>query len=332
MRLHLLPLWTVLPLLLHAESQNPHIRFTGAPTDGGQNCSSCHSTFGAANSDTRGSVSIDITQYNPGVSQMIHVTVSHPTAVGWGFQMTARTVTDETQEAGNFASGTQVQVRCDDGSAFGAPGPCSNTREFAEHDPAPKGVPGSFTFIVPWTPPVNEVGDIRFYVSAVAADGDATAQGDRVYTTVVTISPVGACTLTSRPSVRTAVNGASFQPPISSNAMMTVFGANFQVPGRTRLVGGGDIQNGQFPTQLACVEVLINNQPVPIAYIQQDQINIQAPSFTGTAPLMLVIVLNPGKPNELRSDIATLNSIQTFAPAFFLVPGGNSVAAQFANT
>lgn len=306
-----------------AESGPPSIRFTGAPTDGGQTCAACHT----GSTDPRGSVTMDVGEYNPGVLQTIHVTVAHPQASRWGFQMTARVVSDETKEAGTFTSNSsQVQVRCDDGSRFGAAPPCGGSREFAEHVLAPRTAAGAgFTFDVQWLPPANEVGDVRFYLSAVAANGDDSPTGDFVYTAVKTVSFTGACTLTKKPTLRTAVNGASFLTAFSSASMLTIFGFDFQVPGRTRQVGGGDIVNGMFPTQLACVAVEMNGQRLPIAYIQQDQINVQAPVLTSTGPVSLVVILNPGRPNELRSDIATLTP-QPVAPALF-VTGTTSVAA-----
>src|SRR5262249_29659174 len=71
---------------------------------------------------------------------------------------------------------------------------------------------------------------------------------------------------------------------------------------------------------------------LPIAYVDQTQINAQAPEFVGTGPVNLKVILNPDKPNQLVSDVATLNSQQAFAPAFFTVPNSNTIAAQIAGT
>ena len=334
------------PAVVLAESVTPSIGYTGAPADHkGQNCSVCHSSFGAANSDTRGSVTVSITDYNPGVQQMIHVTVSHPTATRWGFQMTIREVSDETTEAGTFSTsaGVPFTVVCDDGSHFGSAPPCNgnNGRQFAEHDNAPSTAEGAgFEWLVPWTPPETEVGRLHIYVAAVAADGDGTAQGDRVYTFEGTLPFVGACSLSVAPNLRTVMNGASFLPPFSSNAMITVFGTNFQASGLQRTVGLGDLENNNttFPTTLACVAIEVTGpgiaQPVrlPIAFVENVQINAQAPEFIGTGPVMLKVILNPDKPNQLLSDVATLNSQQAFAPAFFFIPKSTTIAAQIAGT
>src|SRR5579864_673562 len=77
------------------------IGYTGAPTDhGGKDCSTCHNSF-APNSDGSGSVTIQVNPYNPSTVQEIKVFVNHPHAVKWGFQLTAREVSDLTKNAGS---------------------------------------------------------------------------------------------------------------------------------------------------------------------------------------------------------------------------------------
>jgi len=338
-------LFALAPATLLAESAQPSIGYTGAPTDhGGQNCSRCHNSFGPANSDPTGSLTVQVQNYTS-AQQNIVVTINHPTASRWGFQMTIREVSDETLEAGTFSdvSGMPFQVVCDDGSQFGSQPPCTatTTRQFTEHVNAPRTAAGAgFSWTIPWTPPPNEVGRLHVYVAAVAADGDGTDQGDRVYTKEITISSSGSCSIPNPPQLRTVVNGASFQPPISSNAMISVLGLDFQVSGYRRSVGLGDLENNDttFPTVLGCVAIEVTGpgitQPVriPIAYVQQDQINAQLPEFTGTGPVTLTVLLNPDQENQFKSDLATLTAQQAFAPAFFIVPNSTTIAAQIANT
>jgi uncharacterized protein (TIGR03437 family) len=319
----------------------PSIGYAGAPTDhNGQDCSTCHNSFGAANSDSSGSLTANITSYNPGVQQTIRIIVQHPQGQRWGFQIAIREVSDETQSAGDFSpGGNAVQVVCDDGSRFGSAPPCNAMKEFAEHMNAPRTATGAgFEFDVVWSPPASEIGDLDVYISAVAADGDGTAAGDRVYTLTRTISSSGGCPINSKPTLRTAVNGASFQAPFSSNSMISVFGLGFQIGSRTRSVGRGDIANNSFPTLLSCVSVQVTGpgvpQPVllPISYVDTGQINAQLPAFSGTGPVMLTVIVNPGKPNQLSSDVATLNALQSFAPAFFLESDKMTIAALVAGT
>ena len=345
-RLCPLILFVLAPAALLAESATPSIGFTGAPADhNGKNCSTCHTSFGVANSDSTGSLTVDVGDYNPGVQQLIHITVSHPLATRWGFQITIRQVSDETIEAGTFSATANdlFQVACDDGSQFGFAPPCSgnSNRQFAEHKDAPRtGAGASFEWTVPWLPPQTEVGRLHVYVSAVAADNDGTAKGDRVYTFEKTLAFTGACSLATKPNLRTVVNGASFLAPISSAAMITVFGTAFQVSGLVRGVGLGDLVNNNtaFPTVLGCVAIEVTGPGItqavrlPIVYVDQTQINAQAPEFVGTGPVTLRVILNPDKPNQLVSDVATLNAQQAFAPAFFTRLKSSTIAAQIAGS
>jgi uncharacterized protein (TIGR03437 family) len=325
------------PVAVLAESPMPSIGYTGAPTDhNGQDCSTCHNSFGAAVSNSS-ALTADINSYNPGAPQTIHIMVQNPQAQRWGFQITIRGVSDETQSAGDFSTGNSVQVVCDDGSRFGSAPPCNGMKEFAEHMNAPRGS-SPFEFDVLWTPPTSEIGDLHVYISAVAADGDGSAAGDHVYTLIRTIAATGGCAITRRPTLTTAINAGSYQAPFSSKAMVAIKGLGFQVGSRTRIVGLGDIANNSFPTTLSCVSVQVTGpgitQPVllPLSYVQTDQINAQMPAFSGTGPVMLTVIINPGKPNELRSDVATLTALQPFAPAFFVFGTSTSIAAEVAGT
>jgi uncharacterized protein (TIGR03437 family) len=325
----LVPFFGILPVSLIAFSTGPVVKRTGAAIDGGLNCTACHRTFAPANSDPRGSVVIASASYVPGVKQTIKVTVSHPEAARWGFQLTARTVSDESKPAGTFTADDIVKVLCDDGN----PAPCGNAAQtqFVEHANAPRSAAGAgFTFNVTWTPPDTNVGDVIFYAAGNAADGNGTNANDRIYTTALRIS--GPCTLTQKPSIAAALNGASFLPAWNSGAMMSLFGANFAAAGRTRAVTAADVVAQKFPQTLGCINVTVNGQNAPIAYVQGDQINFQAPTLTGTGSASIVVIANPGAPNELKSDPLVVTTQQAFAPAFFTFDGKNIAATNAAGT
>src|SRR5215831_17305855 len=240
----LVPCFAMLPVSLIAFSTGPPVKRTGAAVDGGLNCTACHRTFAPANSDARGSVVITSASYAPGVKQTIKVTVSHPEAARWGFQLTARLVSDETKPAGTFTGDDIVKVLCDDGTA--APCASASQTQFAEHSNAPRTATGAgFTFNVTWTPPATDVGDVIFYAAGNAADGNGAPTNDRIYTTALRIS--GPCSLMQKPSIAAALNGASFLPAWTSGSMMSLFGANFAAAGRTRAVTDADIVGQKFP-------------------------------------------------------------------------------------
>lgn len=301
----------------------------GVPTDmNGRTCAACHRPE-AANSDARGrlTVMMDRMTYRPGVRQSIRVRLEHPEARRWGFQLTARPTNDTTQMAGSFTPNENISVVCDpSGSA-----PCGGAREFATHTTASSrmGTTGGVEWDVEWTPPANEVGEVTLFVAANAADGTAASTNDRIYATTVKLAAEGACNLTQRPTLRNLANGASFVTTLAPNTLASVFGLDFEVAGRTRQAGTGDFVNGAFPQQLACVAVEIAGRRAPVTYVQTDQINFQVPTLTQTGPVPVMIILNPGRPNELRSDQGMVTMAQ-YSPAWFTF-GGRSIAATTAD-
>lgn len=326
----LLPLLASIPFILLAFSTTPLIRRAGAPSDdNGATCTACHQNSGTLS----GSVSLNITSYTPGQTQLIHVTIADPQAVRWGFQMTARPLNDTTQEAGTFTpvDPTLVTVRCDNGTSTGSAAPCNGVREFAQHAMAPvTGLGAGFTFDVNWTAPAQEVGNIVFYVAALAADGKSDTAGDRTYTARVTVplSADAACSNTRPPNLQQIIDAAAFTNKLASGGLWTIKGFDFETSNLKRTAGPGDLVNNAFPNVLGCIAVEVNQQRVPITYVQTDQINFQGPVVSG--PVTIQVVSNAGKPNEVRSAAANV-TVLPVAPAFFTF-NGSSIAAQFANT
>lgn len=312
-----------------ARSAGAPANASGVPTDmNGRTCAACHRPE-AANSDPRGSLTVllDRTTYRPGVKQSIRVRLQHPEARRWGFQLTARPTSDTTQMAGSFTPNENIVVQCDpEGTS-----PCGGAREFATHSSISNrsGTTGGVEWDIEWTPPANEVGEITLYVAANAADGTQFNTNDRIYTTTVKLAAEGACNLAQRPTLRNLANGASFITTLAPNTLASVFGLDFEVAGRTRQAGTGDFVNGSFPQQLACVAVEIAGRRAPLTYVQTDQINFQVPTLTQTGPVPVVIILNPGRPNELRSDQGMV-TVAHYSPAWFTF-GGRSIAATTAD-
>jgi uncharacterized protein (TIGR03437 family) len=69
---------------------------------------------------------------------------------------------------------------------------------------------------------------------------------------------------------------------------------------------------------------------VSITYVQTDQINAQAPANLGSGPVQVRVILNPDRPSQLPSDVATVQAT-SHSPAFFKFGTSNSIAAQHAN-
>src|SRR5512146_2163123 len=142
-------LWILgmLPMAAYGRSAGPPVGHTGAAVDGGQSCTQCHRTF-AVNSGA-GKISISTISYTPGVKQNITVTVEDPDARRWGFQLTARSHSDETKQAGSFTVNENIRVKClpDDRDA-----PCGSDPQFASHTTLSTrpGTPSPGVFTVEW--------------------------------------------------------------------------------------------------------------------------------------------------------------------------------------
>lgn len=309
----------------------PPIKRTGAAVDGGLSCTACHRTF-EANSDSRGSVRLQVSGYRPNTTQRLRVTVSHPEAMRWGFQITARLANDLTKPAGNFVPNDEVAVRCDDGTPRGSPPPCGpGQTQFASHTntSTSPGQRDSRSWEFEWQAPTNDVGDIVFFLAGNAANNNNANSGDRIYTTEVRIENEGSCALTRRPTISAVLDAFSDRPAFAPNSLIQIKGLDFALEGATREIGVGDLRNGKFPTQISCVAVEIAALRAPILYVSRGQINTQIPTLEQRGPVPVRVILNPDRPNQVISDTATI-IIQDTAPALVQRPNG-VLQARFPN-
>ena len=238
-----------IPFTLLAFSTGPPIMRTGAAVDGGLACTVCHTSF-PLNDDSGGSVTIRTNAYTPGVKQLIEVIVNHPTAIRFGFQLTARVMSDETQAAGTFTADDNIRVRC---APAGADAPCNGALEFAEHkQPTTNaGNPGPRTFIIEWTPPATDVGPVVMYAAGNAANNNGAPTGDHIYTTKATIAPTGS----SDPK---CLNTISAAPSIAPNSWISILGAKLATGSRNWT--SSDIAGGKLPTSLDGTSVKVNGK------------------------------------------------------------------------
>jgi uncharacterized protein (TIGR03437 family) len=108
--------------------------------------------------------------------------------------------------------------------------------------------------------------------------------------------------------------------------MVEIYGKNFQTGSRKREAGPGDFKNGEYPTQLSCIAVEIGGKRAPVTYVQQDQINVQAPTDVEGPVEVRVIAQN-------AYTSATLPvTIQPVTPTFFTFGASKSIAARDAQT
>ncbi|MBI1789277.1 MAG: hypothetical protein HYR60_17220 [Acidobacteria bacterium] len=326
LRFSLSLIFAALPAVIYGFSSGPLTKRTGVPVDGGLTCTQCHT--GTPLNGGGGKLVIRASSYTPSVKQNIEVEISDPTAMRWGFQLTARLATDETKQAGTFTpSSGSIRVRCDPG----ADAPCNGALEFASHVQASTdaGTPNGKTFTVEWTPPPTDMGPVMFYAAGNAANNSGNPLGDHIYNTNLRVGV--ACTLTGTPSINPGgiANGADFRTTIAPNALISIFGAGFAAAGQKREATGSDLISGKIPDELACVGVEIAGKRVPVFYVQGDLIKAQALTTDNVGPVDVRVILNPGRPTQIRG-AAAMVQMADYAPAFFTF-NGKSIAAQNAS-
>lgn len=150
---------------------------TGAP--GENNCVQCHS--GSAVNAGVGSVSL-----NTGISggyalgQVYNMSVAvNQTGISlFGFSIVALDANGAS--VGTFTAGTDNHI---ENLTIGG-----NSRQYLTHNTNGGATPNAHTFNFTWAAPSGDAGEITFYVSANAANGNGGTSGDFIYTTSTAVS------------------------------------------------------------------------------------------------------------------------------------------------
>ncbi len=163
-------------------SPGPPLGFTNAPGEG--NCTGCHYTF-ALNS---GAGKVQITglpaSYVVGQSYTVTVTVSHPTARAWGFELTALDPNGTSSTVGTLTPTNSSTTLKRDSSDSG------QQRTYLSHNGetgVAQGKTGSNSWAFTWTAPASAVGDVTFYAVGNAANNQISPEDDYIYTTSVKV-------------------------------------------------------------------------------------------------------------------------------------------------
>ncbi|MDZ4802609.1 MAG: choice-of-anchor V domain-containing protein [Bryobacteraceae bacterium] len=313
----------LLPSGVMGFSAGAPIAFSGVPEDGGRTCTQCHA--GNPLNSPGGSLRVEAVNYRPGQKQTIRVTVSHPEAARWGFQLTARRASDGSQKAGTFVIVPEYFLRCAEGNGREAtlalPCPANSTEFISHRQPLTRtGANGTKTFEVEWTAPESDIGEVLFYASGNAANDSGNNQGDRIYSNGASPTRISAevCPTGVTPTVRDIRNAASGGRDVAMNTLISIFGSGFAVPGvRASAVSGA--RTG-YPRDLACVAVEINGERVPLTYVQGDQINAQVPTTVAAGTVSYRVLVN-----NVPSAQGTLNVVN-YAPALFTFNGEMAAA------
>lgn len=97
--------------------------------------------------------------------------------------------------------------------------------------------------------------------------------------------------------------GGSVPPvaQISPGGLASIYGSNFAPAGTSRQVYGGDLVNGNLPTQLAGVCVQVGGLPAFLTYVGPGQINIQVPAVPVDSTVDVQVTTNCGAANAQQS-------------------------------
>ncbi|MEQ1573942.1 MAG: choice-of-anchor V domain-containing protein [Vicinamibacterales bacterium] len=177
--------WLAAVNVVSSTSTGPPPGAAGVPAGGDvsaeMTCASaeCHNSSDV-NPDAMGKIELlGVPQaYTPGEHYVLTLRVSHAAAKRWGFQLTAVAL-DNWQGAGDFAplAGDTTTQRIS-----GGPG----DRNYIEHGVSGRaatgiGATGQHSWRFEWIGPGRDVGQIAFFASANAANGDGSPSGDSIY-------------------------------------------------------------------------------------------------------------------------------------------------------
>jgi hypothetical protein len=164
-----------------ANSTGPPLAHTGAPRIDSRNAeptcntSGCHQGNPMNSNGTLEILGLPAT-YSPGATYPATVRLTSTATQGsvtrrWGFEITAVRLSDGLG-SGTFTSpGLRIET--------------FNGRTYVTHqvDDLHPGEAGPAEWTMSWTAPAQDEGDIGFYAAGNAANGNATATGDFIYTT-----------------------------------------------------------------------------------------------------------------------------------------------------
>jgi len=228
---------------LHSrKNQPPPGTVAGAPGNGTCGSSSCHNTMANAGS---GAISINFdmggTDYIPGNTYNLTVSIQDATKSNWGFEAVAYDNTTNAQ-VGSFNTAANL-------ANANLSYQTSGGDDYIGHSSANTAT-SDWTF--EWVAPAGAVGDLTFYVSGIAGNDNNNKSGDNLYTNNVVISQV----------------------PVSVQNLLPDFVKVFPVPASTKLNITSDIvldrvklyssigklvySNGTFSTQQIDVTTLTN--------------------------------------------------------------------------
>lgn len=151
-------------LVLISASAGRDGEYSGSPGDSTNTCTSCHSggNFGAS---VAIQTELPTGGYALNTSYGIQVDITGSTGNKHGFQITAERISDNSKIGTFTADGTNNQLK--NGGTHLTHTSTGNTKK---------------TWNFNWKSPTTNVGEVKFYVAALAANGNGNTSGDQVVT------------------------------------------------------------------------------------------------------------------------------------------------------
>ncbi len=279
--------------------------------------------------------------YTPGQAMQIQVTIADATKAAMGFQLTARSGTAGTTQAGDFTNiDSTTSVLCSSGSEKSNGTACPNSFpiQYIEHTTDGYNASlaanprGAYTYKMNWTPPAAAVGPITLYVAGNAGPVALVSFGTNVYNSNTVLQP-GTAINPNAPSINAGgiVPVGSSATTIQPGSWAVVYGKNLA----TSTVSW----DGTFPTTLGGASVTVNGKPAYLYFASPGQINFQAPDDTQSGTVNVVVTTANGTSTSTVTLANTAPSLLTFGDAAnhaagvisrpvgfdFLGPTGNSL-------
>ena len=166
---------------------------------------------------------------------------------------------------------------------------------------------------------------------------DASRLAAKTYTGTVTVTspglansplavPVNVQVSPAKPAPLIALNGvvnaASNTRPIAPGSWVTIYGDNLSPNAPGGLEWSNAIANGKLPFVLGGVSVTINNIPAAVSFVNNGQINLQAPNDSSRGTVNVVVT------NSNGVSAPGVVILQTVAPALFMSGSTAIPAAQ----
>lgn len=306
-------------------SPGPPLGMTGAPGEG--TCIGCHYTYGGTNSvPNLGPGRVQITglpaHYTPGQSYVVTVTITanENSTKRWGFELTALDAQGSSAAAGELTVTDSQRVLKRTAAIADQP------RVYLSHNDEMGTDLGRTSFnswSFNWTAPNSSAGEINFYATGNAADGQVTPEGDYIYATLATVKPpaaiVSAQALLGLSRYWSAVNATPVELRARGN-----FGADAKlvfnhVELATQTVADGLLatvsasqlnSQGVYPVQVKLSTGEFSN---PLNFVVAQQFNSQAVVTVDAASYTLAVT--PGQLVALFGVALTNNSVPAQASA-----------------